>query len=208
MASILDKVRLPASYPFSWARVVSDVLSPPAVWATMAVPIALRDAENSRQAWLWAGDYIFFVCVLPILYIAWLVKRGAVTDIHLKLRHQRTRPFIASIGCAVLAIITLYWLGASQVMLVFAVFTLIQLSLIAIITLTWQISVHAMSISGAAAALGVLFNPVLLAVILPLVLLVGMARIKLNRHTPAQVAVGTVVGALTPMVLFLFVAIP
>lgn len=208
MDSILNKVRLPASYPLSWARVVSDVLSPPAVWAALAIPIALRDADNSREAWLWAGDYILFVCVLPILYIAWLVKRGAVTDIHLKLRHQRVRPFLVSIGFSALSLISLILLDASQVMQLFAVFTLLQLILIAVITLTWQISVHAISISGAAVALGVLFDPLLLLAILPLVALVGAARIKLNRHTPAQVAAGTLVGALTPMVLFFVIALP
>lgn len=208
MTSILSKVRLPVDYPLSWARVVSDVLSPPAVWAALAVPIALRDADRTRDAWLWAGDYILFVCVLPILYIAWLVKRGIVTDIHLKLRHQRLKPFLVSIAFAALALISLTLLDASRVMQIFALFTLVQLLLIAVITLTWQISVHAISISGAAVALGVLFAPVYLLLILPLVALVGAARIKLDRHTPAQVAAGTVVGALTPMVLFFVVTVP
>lgn len=206
MDSILDKVRLTTGYALSWARVVSDIFSPPMVWAMVAIPIAQRDAAVRADGWLWAGNYILFVCVVPVLYIIWLVKSGQVTDIHLKLRSQRLRPFVVSIAGASLAVITLRLMGASDVMMLFALFTLIQLVVIAAITLTWQISVHAMSISGAAIALGALFTPLLLLAVIPLVILVGTARIKLNRHTPAQVYVGTLVGIITPVILFFILA--
>lgn len=195
-------------YDASWARVVSDLLSPPVVWAALAIPIALRDAPSQGQGMLWAGVYILLVCLLPVMYIAYLVKRGAVTDIHLKLRHQRTRPFLISIFCAMLALVTLMLLNPPQIVPMFALFTVIQLCLIAAITLTWQISVHAMSISGAAVAAGVLFGLMSLVALLPLVILVGAARLNLKRHTPAQVVAGAVIGVATPLLLFVVIATP
>ncbi len=206
MDSILDKVKLPAGYPLSWARLVSDLLSPPVMWAALAVPIALRDAITVADGWLWALNYIVLVCFMPVGYIFWLVKNGRVTDIHLKLRRQRVRPFVASIAGALLATGVLVALNASDVMLLFVVFTVIQLSLMAAITMLWQISIHAMSISGAAIAVAALFSPLWLLLLLPMIMLVGVARLKLKRHTPAQVVMGTLVGVIVPLFLFLTVS--
>jgi membrane-associated phospholipid phosphatase len=189
-------------YNADWARLVSDVLSPPVVWATLAIPIALRDAPNQGEALAWAFVYILLVCLLPIVYIALMVKRGKITDIHMKVRGQRIRPFLISILCAGIAWAIFYMMDAPSLMPVFALFSLVQLLVMLIITLIWQISIHAISMSASTVALGVLFgtSPALMSA--PLVVLVGAARIKLHRHTPAQVVVGTCVGVIIPLLLF------
>lgn len=190
-------------YNPSWARLVSDLLSPPIVWAALAFPIAFRDAQDGWQAISWALIYVVLVCVLPIIYVAVQVKRGVITDIHMRVRQQRIRPFLVSMVSTFLAWMVLRVLGAPQVMPLFALFSLIQLAVMALITLAWQISVHAISISGATVALAALFGLLPALISLPLIVLVGSARIKLNRHTPAQVLVGTFVGFLIPSLLFL-----
>jgi membrane-associated phospholipid phosphatase len=182
---------------------VSDILSPPIVWAALAFPIAFRDAPTQAHAISWALVYVVLVCLLPLVYIATMVRRGIITDIHMRVRQQRLRPFVISILCTTVAWATLRLMGAPAVMPLFALFSLVQLAVMALITLTWQISVHAISISGAAVALGVLFGLIPALVTLPLIILVGAARIKLNRHTPAQVIVGTVVGVIVPVALFM-----
>lgn len=189
-------------YNADWARLVSDVLSPPVVWATLAIPIALRDAPDQSSALAWAFIYILLVCLLPIVYIALMVKRGKITDIHMKVRGQRIRPFLISILCAGIAWVIFYMMDAPSLMPIFALFSLIQLLVMLVITLMWQISIHAISMSASTVALGVLFgtSPALMSA--PLVVLVGAARIKLHRHTPAQVVVGTCVGVIIPLLLF------
>jgi membrane-associated phospholipid phosphatase len=200
--------KIPVQYNISWARLVSDILSPPVVWGSLAFPIALRDAPSQSEALTWATVYILLVCVLPIMYIALMVRCGRITDIHMQVRQQRLIPFLISIACTAVAWFTLRLMGAPPVVPMFVLYCLIQLALIAGITLVWQISVHAMSISGAAIAAGALFGlgPALLT--LPLVFLVGAARLKLRRHTPAQVVAGTVIGVITPLILFVFIAVP
>jgi membrane-associated phospholipid phosphatase len=185
----------------AWARLVSDILSPPVVWGALALPIAFRDAPSKEQALLWAFIYIALVCVLPVVYIAWMVRRGKITDIHMKVRQQRIRPFIVSMVCTTIAWWTLRFLGAPSVVPLFALFSFVQIAVTALITLVWQISMHAMSISGATIATAFLFGiaPALLTI--PLVVLVGAARLKLGRHTPAQVLVGTGLGVLIPFLL-------
>lgn len=184
-----------------WARAVSDILSPPAVWAVLAFPIALRDAASLGQALLWAAIYGVLVCLIPVLYIAWMVWRGEITDIHMRVRQQRFRPFIVSLVCTTVAWWTLRLLGAPPVVPQFVLFTLIQLAIVAVVTLGWQISIHAMSISGALVAVAWLYGLGAALLFFPLVPLVGAARITLKRHTLAQVLAGTVVGVVVAMIM-------
>lgn len=200
----LDRVKAYLDSPgVAWARLVSDILSPPMVWGFLAFPIAFRDAPSREQAILWASTYILLVCALPIIYIALMVRRGKITDIHMKVREQRFRPFIVSLICTTIAWWTLRFMGAPPVLPIFALFSLVQIGTIALITTVWQISLHAMSISSAVITMAVLYGfiPALLTV--PLVLLVSAARLKLKRHTPAQVIAGATLGMALPALILM-----
>jgi hypothetical protein len=186
----------------SWARLVSDLLSPPVVWAAMAFPIAFRDAHSEQRALTWALAYGVLVCVLPMVYVAWMVKRGSITDLHMGVREQRIRPFIVSLICTVFAWWMLRLMGAPPVVPLFAMFSIVQIAVMALITLVWQISVHAMSITGAAVAAFAFFGPLWALPIVPLVVLVGAARLNLKRHTLAQVLAGSALGVLIPVLVF------
>lgn len=186
----------------SWARLVSDLLSPPVVWAAMAFPIAFRDANSQQRALTWALLYSALVCVLPMVYVAWMVKRGSITDLHMGVREQRIRPFIVSLICTVVAWWSLRLMGAPPVVPLFAMFSIVQITVMALITLVWQISVHAMSITGAAVAAFAFFGPLWALPIVPLVVLVGAARLNLKRHTMAQVLAGSALGILIPLLVF------
>lgn len=185
----------------SWARLVSDILSPPVVWGVLALPISFRVAPSQEQALLWALVYIVMVCVIPIVYVVWMVRRGEITDIHMKVRQQRLRPLLVSMVCTAIAWWTLRLMGAPPVVPLLALFSFVQISVITLITLVWQVSMHAMSISGAMIAAGALFGAVFAVLVAPLVVLVCVARLKLERHTPAQVIIGVLIGSVIPLVL-------
>lgn len=187
----------------SWARLVSNLLSPPVIWAAMAFPIAFRYAETQQQAITWALIYCGLVCILPLVYVAVMVKRGRITDLHMKVRQQRMLPFIVSIVCTTIAWWVLRFMGAPSVLPLFALFSLAQIAVIAVITLVWQISMHAMSITGAVVAAFTFFGVVPALMLLPLIVLVGTARLKLERHTLAQIIGGAAVGLIVPLLLFL-----
>lgn len=185
-----------------WARYISNLLCPPVVWGLLILPIAFRYAETSGQAFVWSLVYIALVCLLPGLYIFWMVRRGSISDIHMQFRQERFWPFVVSITCAAGAWGILQASGAPPPLPLVAVFTLVQLAVMMLITLTWQISMHAMSISGAVVATGIFFGfgPALL--LSPLLPLVGTARLRLERHTLAQVVAGSLLGALVTVGLF------
>lgn len=190
-------------YSISWARLTSDILSPPVVWGALAIPIAFHDAPTRDQAVIWAGIYIALACLAPVAYIAMMVKLGYITDIHIKVRQQRILPFLVSMGCTAVAWYVLRVMDAPPLTPSFALFSLIQLAIMALITLVWQISIHAVSISGAAVAIGALFGVIPALLALPLVALVGAARLKMRRHTLAQVIAGTLMGMILPAAFFL-----
>jgi membrane-associated phospholipid phosphatase len=191
---------------FSWARVVSDIVSPPIVWSVVVLPIALQYSRTTEQALVWSGIYGIFVSLLPILFVALMVWWGKIGDMHMQERRERFLPFLVSIFCTVIAIVILLVLNAPPVLPLIAVITLVNLTAIALITLAWQISMHAMSITSAIIAIGVVFSVGLALLFVPLAVLVGAARISLKRHTPAQVIGGTLLGALLPMIVLLVLA--
>ncbi len=191
---------------YSWARLVSDVLSPPVVWAALAFPICFRFAESAEQAWLWALVYTTLVCLLPVAYIAYMVRAGKIGDIHMKERHERYRPFLVSLLCTTIAWWMLRLMGAPSVLPLLALVSIVQIAIMALITLVWQISMHAMSITGAGVAVVAIFGMGYTLIILPLILLVSVSRLKLRRHTPAQIVAGALIGGLVP-ILVLFLAI-
>src|SRR5579859_7814012 len=108
----------------NWAEFVSDVISPPVVWAIMAFVIAGRDAPSVEKAVLWAFVYIVLLSVLPTLYILIQVRRGNITDMHMPLREERIRPFLVAIASGILGVFLLEAIGASLLMRVFMISSL------------------------------------------------------------------------------------
>lgn len=189
----------------AWPRLVSNVLSPPVIWALLAFPIAYHADGGEGNAVVYALVYGMMVCWLPVLYIAWNVRNGNITDLHMKVRAQRIRPFIVTLLGSTIALAVLIAFNAPRLMPMFTLFSVLQLGLMTAITLVWQISVHAMSITGAVVAAGAMFGVGPALVLFPLVPLVGAARYKLGRHTLTQIFAGAGVGAVMTVLLFLAV---
>lgn len=203
MAGLSDLKKYVHHPEFSWARLVSDVVSPPVVWAVMAVPVALQYSHTTGQAFGWAILYSVFVSFLPLIFVGTMVYFGKIGDIHMKERRERFMPFVVSITCTLIAFALLRLMNAPAVLPLLAMISVVNISLIALITIIWQISMHAMSIMSAVIAIGLIFSVGAALVFLPLVVLVGTARLRLKRHTPAQVIAGTLIGAIVPLLVLL-----
>lgn|SRR5690606_16255342 len=167
----------------------------------MAFPIAFYSADSQERAVVWALTYSVIVCILPALYIGYMVWRGHITDIHVRVREQRIRPFVVSVICTVVAWLLFQWMEAPALLPLFTLFSMIQLVVVLLITMTWQISLHSMTITGAVVVAGALYGPGTALLLSPLIPVVGAARIKLRRHTLAQVIAGGILGALLTAVM-------
>jgi membrane-associated phospholipid phosphatase len=147
---------------------------------------------GTPQAWRWAGFEVCVAVLAPLLYLAWLVRHGRVTDLDVQLREQRARPMLFTLGCGALGLAVLALGGAPPLLVTLAGGLWAQMVIILSITLYWKISVHSATAAAAATALLVLFGT-------PLPWLVGVpliawARVRLGRHTLAQTVFGALLG--------------
>ncbi|XWX03530.1 hypothetical protein VZO05_13575 [Aggregatilineales bacterium SYSU G02658] len=208
MTTLSAMENTPPSPPdHAWARWVSDVISPPVVWVVVSVMVALAFSDSLLAALYWAGLYSLFVCFVPTAFIFYSVYTGEIGDIHMQYRHERYKPLLVTIVANFLVWGLLHAQDAPMAMRLLAVMSLVEIAIITGITLYWQISMHAMAITGAAMALGLLLSVTLGLLLIPLIVLVGAARLRLDRHTPMQVFAGSMVGVLTPVGLFALIAL-
>jgi hypothetical protein len=186
---------------FGWERIVSNLLSPPVVWTGLILTIAFRYSTSHLQAILCAAVYNGFVCLAPLLDIIWMIRRGSITDIHMKIRRERLLPFFVSILSTALTRMILQLFDAPTIMLIVASIMLAQLFVMALITLVWQISFHTMSITGAVVTIAINFGTMPALLLMPLIPLVGVARLRLQCHTLAQIVAGILIGGILTVVL-------
>lgn len=187
-------VPVDTSMPRSWdgrvAYVVSQVGSPP-VLTTGAVAL-LAAALSGLRAWLWAGAYVGFSMMTPLVYLVWLLWRGRITDLDVQLREQRMRPMLFTIACAIGAWLLLLIGAAPQPLVILAGALLIETLILFVITLRWKISVHCAAAAGAATVIwSIVGSPLPLLVGVPLI---AWSRVRLHRHTLAQVVAGSILG--------------
>ncbi|MFI8385042.1 phosphatase PAP2 family protein [Streptomyces sp. NPDC085540] len=174
------------------ARILSDVLAP----AHLVVALLLFVGWHGTTAWTGLGWGLFAACfcgVVPIGIIALGVRRGALTDQHVRVRRQRLVPMALSLVSVLAGVTLLHLLGAPREVFALVVAMLVGLVSSLLVTLVWQISIH-MSVAGGAVMILLL---VLGPRVLPAVLIaaaVAWSRLVLEAHTPAQLLAGTALG--------------
>lgn len=175
------------------ARLVTEVMSPIVLLAVVVLIVAVDSAGVSRGMALGLVAF-FFTGGFPYGLVLIGVRRGLFTDHHISRREQRPRIMAIALASAVAGLAILRWLDAPR-----ALFTLLAAMVaglvIAIgITSFWKISLHAAVAAGTVASLAVQVSPWWLLLV-PLVGLTGWARVEIGDHTPVQVVVGAIVGA-------------
>jgi len=177
-----------------WARLISAVFSPLTV-AIAAVAIAGL-AINDESALVWIALYIALSILPPALYIMYLVRKGMVTDFHLNVRKERTKPFlIMTINSAVVFLVMLL-AGAPELILIVIAAAVLQLSCMLLITLRWKISGHCTAATGLVVLALAIFGEKLLPLTL-IIPLIAWSRIRLGRHSLIQTVAGIFLGAVT-----------
>jgi len=189
----------------SWARLVSDVCSPPVVLPILAWFAAQRDADTPQQVMFLAGLFIVGAVLIPFAILGWWVYRGAISDIHMPERSERFWPLALELGCTFLVWLALRFVRAAPGINLVTTFLMVETFIALGVTYYWQISVHAGIMAGAVVIAGILFGAQVALILSPLILLVAAARLHLKRHTPWQIVAGVAVGTLAPPLLYLMI---
>lgn len=157
---------------------------------------------------LFAGQFIRFLA--PVFILSFLIpaniiflmkKAKLISDYDLKNKNERYLPFLAIFVCYGLMFFFFYNAHIFIWFLALLISPLILLIIASAINLFWKISAHMMGIGGLIG--GVMsvsyyvkaINPYILFIILFILAgCLGVSRLILDRHTPAQVYAGFIIG--------------
>lgn len=182
-------------WDYRFAKIVSDVINPAVVTAIVVVLIAAMN-----HAWQWTLVYVFGAIGLPTAYIYYLLRRGIVSDFHIRNRQERINPMLFTVGTTTLAWLGLRLGGAPDQLTLFAFIGIFQTLLLLLITAYWKISVHTTAIAALSIFLVGIFGWQASAALL-MIPLVAWARLRTNSHTLRQTIAGTIAGAVFIIVM-------
>ncbi|GIE34642.1 hypothetical protein Ait01nite_076870 [Actinoplanes italicus] len=185
------------------ARLLTEILSPAVLVATVLFAVAWASAESPMSALVMGVIAAAAASFLPIAYILHGVRRGAWTDRHVGVRAQRTLPMLVCLGSTASGTLALAAVGAPRDLLALIACMAAALVVATPITLLahWKISIHSLVAAGTAVTFTVVFGWALLFT-WPLAAAVGWSRVHLRDHTAAQVLAGALVGACATGLLY------
>lgn len=184
-----------------WAHAVSLLLSPPVVWAIWVYAISLTRASNRSSALAFASLFVLSICVAPMLFVAYKVRNGKISDMHMRESNERYIPYSIAIVAGILTGIVYLQYDAGTVLLLVVLVSIIELTIMLAATFYMKVSLHAMAMSSVISATTLLFGFGQGLLFMPILLLVVLARLVLRRHTTLQILVGVLIGVLTPLIV-------
>lgn len=193
MSSPLDWHEENRTGPIRAARLFSNIISPPVMFALMGYLLAFA-ALPFWPALVWGTVYGLFISLAPILFVLWSLNSGRVAELHMSDTRERQIPYLVAVGCAAAVYGLLVLFDGPDLLRCLAVFNMVTLAMLALINLRWLISFHATAVAAAWAIVGLVFGWTTSLLIIPLVTLVIVVRLYLKRHTVAQVIAGLALG--------------
>lgn len=167
------------------ARILSVALHPFVV-APVTVALATRN-------WRWTG-IIAAIIILPLtILLVRRTRRGEWSDFDVSERHQRPGLYYIGIPCVAAAALLAWWMGASPRFLrsFLAIGVAFTLGLLGNRFL--KTSLHMLIGAFCAAVIWRLY-PSSIFLTAPLLAALAWSRWRLDRHTPAEIAAGLILG--------------
>lgn len=197
------------------AQIVSDIFSPlpiPTYCMAMAMwitPLQVLPESTRMGATLGVAG---ITGLIPLCLLLLLVRTGIVKDICLSDRRQRVIPMLIGVASYLGAAVYLSLLHAPLWLRLFFGGAAAATFLALLITLRWKISAHAIAIGGmagmmlwlTAARMATVNAMIWLTAVIILGGIVGSARLVLERHTPAQVCAGWLLGLVCVFIFMCF----
>jgi membrane-associated phospholipid phosphatase len=202
MHSPLDRDLANRIGPVKAARLYSNVVSPPVMFAVLGLILALTALPN-WQGLAWAALYGFFISLLPILFVLYLLRHGYISELHMSNTRERHWPYISALFSALFVYGLVQWLNGPPVLACLTLFNTIELAALGAINVFWLISLHSTAVAAVAVIVGLVFGWGYALLLLPLIISVCWVRLYLRRHTPGQVVAGLGLGVVSVLSLTL-----
>lgn len=198
-----DRYRADRTGMVSVGRALSNVISPPVIFAVLGFFLAFYSAPFAAAVG-WGVLYGVVVSLIPILVVFYLLYTGRIGELHMSHTQERHLPYIVAILCAAAAYLLLRFLNGPELLRCLSLFNVIELVALGLINIYWLISLHATGITAAWLISWLVFGWVAAVAVLPFVIIVCSVRLYLKRHTPAQVAAGVGLGIASVLALVPF----
>ncbi len=192
---IKESIKPNMSQSEKWAKIISFVFDGSFISIPIFIVICLVIVEDKRAALNWAMLSLLFGMVLPFIYVFFLYRKNKILDMHMPDRNNRMKPMIFTLISYIAGFIVLYLLNAPFFLRTIFILSIISTSILTVITLYWKISLHASWITFIVITFNVLFGPWML-LLLPLIPIIGWARVRGKRHTTPQVVMGAGISSI------------
>lgn len=183
------------------AEIISIVFDPLIV--TLITLFLILSAIN--LSWLERlGWFLVFILlgILPtVVFILKEIKIGKIHDWFISKREERYKVVLVSILSMLTVNLVTFVLSAPDLIQIFVRIALIESILLSLITYWWKISFHSAFFSFFATSMFFLYGSGVLFLFL-LLPLIGWSRVRLNKHTPAQIVAGAVISCLVTYLMF------
>ncbi|MFD6563058.1 phosphoesterase PA-phosphatase [Micromonospora profundi] len=184
------------------ARGLTEVFAPALLAAVMPIVIGVHSTTPVSLGLAWALVGALCCSVIPNALIWWGVRRGRLTDHHIRVREQRRTPLIYGLVSVLFGLVLMIGFDAPRPITAMVVVMFVLGLAVTAANLVWKLSIHAAVAAGSAAVLVIEFGPQLLFSI-PVVVLVCWSRVRLDEHTVSQVVAGSIVGLIVSIPIFL-----
>jgi len=186
-----------------FARIISYIFDGSVLVLPLFLAICFYGKQNPAIIFPSFLVAIVFIAIIPYIAVLLLYKTRKISDLQIPKRKERLFPLLIINTCIVIGFFILIYMQPEKLLLsVYAIY-LLGLPVISLITLFWKISFHATYITLFSIVYLIVFGKWAILTI-PLIPLVGWSRIKLKRHTLAQVLGGiAVIGTISLAVFYL-----
>ena len=175
------------------ARIISTVFVPPSFTIIIYALFAFRlESESSKQAATILIALVFGF-ISPIALFLILRKKRKLTDQDASIKEERTIPFLIAIIFYLIGLLLLIKYQLNIISIAFWFCYISNTVNTIFINKVWKISAHAMGAAGPFSAIVFAFGWIGI-LLLPIVILVGWARIELKCHTLSQVVAGVLLA--------------
>jgi len=176
------------------AEIISTMLNPLFVAAPTLLALLISERPSNLPAL--ALVVLAFGTVVPLAILYVLVRRGALPDMHILNREDRSVAFVSVMSSYVLGAILLLLASAPPIVTAVILCYLGNSLIMMLISIRWKISIHASGITGPVTVLTYSLGAVGLF-LFGLAVPVGWARIRLGVHTLSQVVAGALLTVAT-----------
>ncbi|MDD3629210.1 MAG: hypothetical protein RBR58_00910 [Candidatus Humimicrobiaceae bacterium] len=184
-----------------FAKILSYIFDGTLISIPLIVIICLATVDNTAKALGWAFLYLTFAMIIPSIYIHTLFRKKVINDLHIPDKEDRIKPLIITIVSNVAGLSILYVLKAPLFLKAMSLIIIISTFVLGTITYFWKVSMHTAWITFIVVTFNVLFGKLMLLLV-PLIPIVGWARVRIKRHTVNQVISGSIISFLTSFLVY------